>query len=245
MFPNLVDLSRQARRDRPSSCRTARSPQGRRPCCRHRASRARRTASSRRSATPSTSKVTSRSSICAPAGSPSPLAASISLTLQFGDAADADGTRMLMISISASKRCPYSASCARWKPSFSRFHPGVVDRPRRRVEANLVALPGVAAICKLPHDAAISAGTACRPRAVAPTAWATSCVEAGASRLRLVEPLDLMTLGGNELVVVDRWRVGLSRRRCRGRAEPARAGSRARERCRMRTAAQRRRPRRA
>ena len=63
-------------------------------------------------------------------------------------------TRTLMISIAASKRWPYSASCAAWKPSASSSTQASSIAPGGHVEAHLVALAGVAAVGEAPHAAA-------------------------------------------------------------------------------------------
>ena len=66
-------------------------------------------------------------------------------------------TRTLTMSISASKRCPYSRSWARWKASVVRVDPALVDLAGGRLEAHLVALAGVAAVREAGHDRALAA----------------------------------------------------------------------------------------
>ena len=149
--------------------------------------------------------------------------------------------RMLMISIGASKRWPYSSSCAAWKRSFELLDPGVVDVAGRHLGAHLVALPGVAAVGEPPHEAAVlrdGVGVELCD------GLRDELVEAR-RELCLVEALERVALGGRRTRAGGRSRAARSRRGCPGAAARARARSRARARCRRRTAAPRRRRRRA
>ena len=60
-----------------------------------------------------------------------------------------------MISIGASKRWPYSSSCAAWKRSFSSSTQASSTVAGRHLGAHLVSLPGVAAVGEPSHEAAV------------------------------------------------------------------------------------------
>ena len=80
---------------------------------------------------------------------------------------------------------------------FQLVDPGIVDRTRRGVETNLVALACVAAVGEAPHDAPILGHIV---GLEAPNRLRDKLVEAGI-QFRLVKPLDLVTLGRDELVL--------------------------------------------
>ena len=102
-----------------------------------------------------------------------------------------------MISIGASKRWPYSASCARVEALLQLLDPGVVDGSGRHLRAHLVALPGVAAVGEPPDEAAIL-GHAVRLELC--DGLPDELVEARREP-RLVEALQRVALGRDELVL--------------------------------------------
>ncbi len=102
-----------------------------------------------------------------------------------------------MISIGASKRWPYSSSCAAWKRAFSSSTQASSTAPGGHLGAHLVALPGVAAVGQPPHEPALlgdGVGVELRD------GLAGELVEAR-RELRRVEVLERMALGADELVL--------------------------------------------
>ena len=102
-----------------------------------------------------------------------------------------------MISIGASNWWPYSASCARWKRSFSSSTQAASTGPARNLGAHLVSLPGVAAVGESPDEPPILGN---RVRVELRRRLGGELVEA-CGEARLVEALQLVALGGDELVL--------------------------------------------
>ena len=127
-------------------------------------------------------------------GSPSP--ASSSVGLQLVDAADADGADVDDLD----RRVEAVAVLELVRGVEARLQlldPGVVDVAGGHLGAHLVALPGVAAVGQAPHEAAILGD---RVGVELRDGLAGELVEAR-RELRLVEALERVALGGDELVL--------------------------------------------
>ena len=101
---------------------------------------------------PPTSKTTSRSTVFAPLGSPSPTSAS--RPLQILDAADAEHADVDDLDLGV-EAVPVLALVRGVECVLQLLGPRVVDRPGRDVEANLVALARVAAVGEAAHEAPV------------------------------------------------------------------------------------------